>query len=73
MKEKEHAFREELVKNLTQDYQESDINLPPYGGLVTCITFAGLKEHIAAYTTKVKQLRQTVVATDAEAFALSDH
>ena len=73
MKEKEHVFREERVKNLTQDYQESDINLLPYGGLVTCITFAELKEHMAAYTTKVKELRQTVVATNAEAFALSDH
>lgn len=70
---KDHAYREELLRNLMQDYQVPATDQPPYGGLVACVTFAELKAHITAYAMRVGQLRQTVLASKAEQFGLADH
>lgn len=73
MKSSDHAYRQELLRNLTQDYQVAPTDEPPYGGLTTGLTFADLKSHIRAYVSRVKQLRRTVMASKAEAFELADH
>ena len=73
MKSSDHAYRQELLRNLTQDYQVTPTDEPPYGGLTTGVTFADLKSHIGAYVSRVKQLRRTVIASKAEAFELADH
>lgn len=73
MKVADHSYRQELLRNLSQDYQVANTDEPPYGGLTTCIVYADLKAHVAAYASRVRQLRQTVNASKAEAFKLADH
>lgn len=67
MREDDHALRQEVLKDLSQDYQAA------HKEFVKCITFADLKSHIGAYVMRVRQLRQSVVASEAEQFHYSDY
>lgn len=73
MKQGDHAYREELLGHLTPDYHVANTDRPPHGGLVTVVTLNDLKTHVAAYVSRVRQLRHTVTATKAESFELADH
>lgn len=73
MKMSDHAYRQELLSKLTQDYHVATTDQPPYGGLATCLTLADLKGHVSTYAMRARQLRHTVPAPKAEAFELADH
>lgn len=73
MKQGDHAYREELLGYLRPDYRVANTEHHPRGGVVTCLTLSDLKAKIAAYVSRVRQLRRTVSAPKAESFELADH